>query len=215
MMHDKEQRAEILRRVEAGEMDVDEALLRLSESDDADVRKPATEVLEHLDSGVIDVDEAIRQLGGEVGAPHQVETYRPRRWRSWWLVPFSIGIVFTVAGTMLGLLGGWWWLAAGVFLVLGIPLMTIAAASSRSPWIHIRIHTRQDRWPRRIAISLPIPVRFSAWLLRMFRSRVTDFEDTAIDELILALDEGKWDKGPMVVEVDEGASGEKVEIYLG
>jgi len=112
-------------------------------------------------------------------------------------------------------LGGWWWLCAGSLLLMGIPLLTLAAATSRSPWVHVRVNTGQDSWPRRIAISLPLPIRFTAWILRAFGPHMNGLDQTAIDELLLALDEGVFSEGPIFVEVDESTTGEKVQVYLG
>ena len=180
-------------------------------------KKPG-EILNQLEDGVIDVDEAIRRLTGEEEATSRVKVespHVPRRWRAWWLIPFSIGLGLTAAGAGVATLGGWWWLGAGPMLFIGISLLTLAAATSRSPWVHVRVDTGNESWPRRIAISLPLPIRFTAWVLRIFGPRVKGLDQTALDELLLALNEGVFSEGPIFVEVDEDSSGEKVQVYLG
>lgn len=179
--------------------------------------KKTVDVLNQLDEGVIDVDEAIRQLSEEEQVS-QVEEERPeiaRRLNAWWLIPFSIGLGLTAAGAGIATLGGWWWLCAGPLLLLGIPLMTLAAATSRSPWVHVRLNTGQDKWPRRIAISLPLPIRFTARILQFLGPKYKGLDQTAIDELLLALNEGVLSDELIYVEVDEGETGEKVQVYLG
>ena len=166
-----------------------------------------------MEEGIIDVEEAVRRLTGEEEETAQPKA--PRRWRAWWLIPFSIGLVLTAAGAGVATLGGWWWLCAGSLLLLGIPLLTLAAATSRSPWVHMRVDTGQESWPRRIAISLPLPIHFTAWILWAFGPRMKGLDQTAIDELLLALDEGVVSEGPIFVEVDESTTGEKVQVYLG
>jgi len=180
-------------------------------------KKPA-EIINQLEEGIIDVEEAVRRLTGEeeeTARPKAEQPKAPRRWRAWWLIPFSIGLGLTAAGAWVATLGGWWWLCAGSLLLMGIPLLTLAAATSRSPWVHVRVDTGQDSWPRRIAISLPLPIRFTAWILRAFGPRMKGLDQTAIDELLLALDEGVFSEGPIFVEVDESTTGEKVQVYLG
>lgn len=176
------------------------------------------EILNQLEEGVIDVEEAVRRLVGEDEVTPRVKAEPPQvphRWRAWWLIPFSIGLGLTAAGAGVATLGGWWWLCAGWLLLIGITLLTLAAATSRSPWVHVRVDTGQESWPRRIAISLPLPIRFTAWVLRVFGPRVKGLDQTAIDELLLALDEGVFSEGPIFVEVNEDTAGEKVQVYLG
>jgi hypothetical protein len=178
----------------------------------------AEEILNQLEGGVIDVEEAVRRLTGEEEATPRVKAESPqvpRRWRAWWLIPFSIGLGLTAAGAGVATLGGWWWLCAGSLLLIGISILTLAAVTSRSPWVHVRVDTGQESWPRRIAISLPLPIRFTAWVLRVFGPWVNGLDQTAIDELLLALDEGVFSEGPIFVEVDEDTAGEKVQVYFG
>ena len=220
-MEEDEKRAEVLKKLEEGSIDVEEAIRRLSEGGEESSQERAlqpVDVLSQLEEGTIDVEQAIQRLSSEgERAPSAASETRhvPRRWRAWWLIPFSIGIGLTIAGVGVATVGGWWWLCAGPLLLLGIPLFTLAAATSSSPWVHVRVDTGQDRWPRRIAISLPIPIRLTAWILRSFGHRMGGFEETGIDELLIALDEGLLSDSPIFVEVYEGERGEKVEVYLG
>jgi hypothetical protein len=221
-MEGDEKRAEILKKLEEGSIDVEEAIRQLSGGEEAPSQEMALQaqpedVLDQLEKGAIDVEQAIQRLSDE-GEPQSLKSAvpkTPRRWRAWWLVPFSIGIGLTVAGAGVATIGGWYWLLAAPLLLVGIPLFTLAAATSSSPWVHVRVDTGQESWPRRIAISLPIPIRLTAWILRTFTPKINGFEETGIDELLIALDEGLLNDSPIFVEVYEGEGGEKVEVYLG
>ena len=222
-MEGDEKRTEILKKLEEGSIDVEEAIRQLSEDGEEPSQVKAleaepVEVLDQLEEGAIDVEQAIQRLSGEGERAQSVKSVvpkTPRRWREWWLIPFSIGIGLTVAGAGVASVGGWWWLLAGPLLMAGILLFTLAAATSNSPWVHVRVDTGQESWPRRIAISLPIPIRLTAWILRTFGRRMSGFEETGIDELLLALDEGLLSDSPIFIEVYQGEGGEKVEVYLG
>ena len=61
---------------------------------------------------------------------------------------------------------------------------------------------------------MPIPVRFVAWVLRIFKPHIPNMEKANLDEVILALDKISPDQ-PFYVKVDEDESGEKVEVYIG
>jgi hypothetical protein len=82
--------------------------------------------------------------------------------------------------------------------------------------LHVRVHQEPGEWPQTIAISLPIPIRFTAWLLRIAKPYIHNhgIERANLDELILALEKTSPDQ-PFYVKVDEGDSGEKVEVFIG
>src|SRR3990172_6782310 len=97
------------------------------------------EILNQLEKGDIGVDEAVRRLGGQTEAMGSPEGARARRllhW--WWLAPFFFGRGRTALGGWMATLGGAWWWGAAPALVIGIPLMTLAAASRGSPMVYIR-----------------------------------------------------------------------------
>ena len=88
-------------------------------------------------------------------------------------------------------------------------------ATSRSPWVHVRVHTGEDEWPRKIAISLPLPLRPVAWFLRVFGPSIKGFDATGLDEVLLALGDNFDEKTPLTIHVDETENGERVDIVIG
>ncbi len=149
------------------------------------------------------------------------------RWRRFWLIPFFLGAAVLVAGAWLMALGlrtpiSPFWLLCGLLPFWGGTLaLALAFASRKAPWIHVRVHTGQNEWPRNIAISLPAPLRLTAWVLRHFGGRIPQLAHTGLDEVLLALDEGRALYGrpggsplPLYIEVDEG-DGERVQVYFG
>lgn len=175
------------------------------------------EILDQLDAGQIDASEAARRLSedGVQNKPKAEVPDLPNRWRYWWTIPFSIGLAVGVTGWGLSQLGGWWWVCAGPLLVIGAIAMILSAATHRSPWVHIRIKTREEKWPRRIAISLPLPLGLTARILRWRGLSHGGLDETAVDDLILALEGNLSNEEPIYIEVGEGKSGEHIEVYLG
>ncbi len=143
-----------------------------------------------------------------------------KRWRSWWWVPLTIGIVITVASGGLMFLAyeksgfGFWFACLWFPLLLGVLVISLAAASRTTRWLHVRVRQEPGEWPGTIAISLPVPIHFTAWVLRTFRSFIPNMDKTNLDEVILGLEKTSPDQ-PFYVRVDEGDSGEKVEVYIG
>jgi hypothetical protein len=138
------------------------------------------------------------------------------------MLPLGAGIGITVVSALFMYWAysgaqsfNFWFFCASAPFALGVVLMALAAASRTAKWIHIRVHTGEQDWPQRIAISLPLPIGLTAWFLRTFGHRLPQLKDTAVDELILALGESASAETPLYVEVDEGDHGEKVQVYIG
>ena len=138
---------------------------------------------------------------------------------SLWLIPMVVGLALFVCGALAvfpfyAASGSWLWLVCGwpVFL---IGLLTIFAGwlARKSRWIHIRI-TNVDGSRRNIKLSFPLPLRLTAWALKV-ASRFSDkLKDTGVDEIVAALNEGLPSDQPLVVDVQDD-DGERVQVYIG
>jgi hypothetical protein len=143
-----------------------------------------------------------------------------KKWRRWWWIPLTVGISITVISGLLMFLAyqsrgfGFWFACLWFPLLFGVVIMSLAAASRTTRWLHVRIHQEPGEWPQTIAISLPLPIRFAAWVMRIIKPYIHNMEKTSLDEVILALEKTSPDQ-PFYVKVDEGESGEKVEVYIG
>jgi hypothetical protein len=143
------------------------------------------------------------------------------KWRRWWVYPLTGGVVLTILSTLLLMRGiraewaGFWLACTWLPLLLGTGLVAVAWFSRSARWLHVRVNTGQDEWPRRVAISFPLPIKTTAWFLRIFGNKIPALDGTGIDELILALGDSATPETPLYVEVDEGANGEQVQVYIG
>lgn len=146
---------------------------------------------------------------------------RIRRVKRWWIVPWGIGI----GGT---LLGGWWMVRAlqihGVSLLFfltwipflfGIGITALGWRSRTSPWLHLKIQQKPGSQPRRLMFSFPIPIHLLAWSLRTFGDWVPKIDATGVDEVLIALQESAHENMPLIIAVDEGEGGEKVQVIIG
>jgi hypothetical protein len=142
-------------------------------------------------------------------------------WKSRWVIPFWIGVGLTALG---GALLYWAWSASGVgvgfFLawipfLIGVGTMVLGWNSKTGPWIHIRIQEAPGEKPERIAISLPIPIRFFAWIIRTFGGFIRGVDATGINEVILALENSSPGDQPLSINITDGEDGEKVKVYIG
>ncbi len=195
------------------------------------------QILQMIEDGQVSAAEGLRLLdalgrGAETAeatdapaAARASDTAAPDvdldRWRRWWIVPMGIGIGILLVGTLLmygayqagGL--GFWFACATLPFMAGVVVMALAGFSQSARWLHVRVKTGQEEWPRNIAISFPLPIRLTAWFLRTFGSRIPKLRETGVDELIMALGEHTSADTPLYIKVDEGTDGEKVQVYIG
>lgn len=142
------------------------------------------------------------------------------KWKRWWWIPMWIGITVTVISGVLMFFAwqsggfGFWFACSWFPFLLGVGIMALAWGSRTARWLHVRVHQQPGEWPQKIAISLPLPLRLTAWFFRTFGRYIPNLEHTNIDEIIMALEHTSADT-PIYVEVDEGDDGERVEVFIG
>lgn len=173
------------------------------------------EILKSLEDGHIDVGEALRRLD----PPEEVEStqplQRPKLWRIWWAICFGSGIGLAVMAAGVATLGGWWWLAAGPAGLAAVLLVLLGVLSADAPWLQVQIDTGSESWPRVIKLGLPLPLRPAAWILRHWPGHKGALSATALDELILSLEDDLKGGEPLVIDVHEGPGGERVRLHIG
>jgi hypothetical protein len=143
------------------------------------------------------------------------------RIRRWWVVPLWIGVGITVVAGLLmywamqaqGI--GFWFACASVPFALGLLLMILAAQSRNARWLYLRVEQPGDEWPRTIQFGFPLPIRPTAWLLRLLKGRIPNMPDVAVDEMLLSLGRNATPENPFYINVNDEEDGEKVEIYIG
>jgi hypothetical protein len=196
-----EERRKILGMVEKGQITAEEAaslldLVSDAEPDDAD----NTQSEQLVSDGP--------ELGGLASAGR----------RHYWHYPLAIGtVIMLLGGTVIASaqpqsrVGPTTWLCGWIPLFLGMATVTVAAWARTARWVHLRVVDRDDR----VAISLPLPLGLTALVLRTTRPFIPQLRETAVDEAILALQEGLRDGQPITIEVEDEEAGEHVQIYIG
>lgn len=190
-MESEQNDKDILRQLETGEIDVEEAVRRLEE----DESPPPP-------------------IGQDPSDRSGFEP--PRHWQHWWLIPLMAGLVMLVGGYWLGTLGGGWWICAAPTLLIGLIVVTLAAISTSAPWVHVRVRGHEAGTGSNVRVSLPLPLGLTGFVLRRFGHLASDkLDKTMVDEILVALEGNLKGGDPIFIEVDDDESGEKVEVYLG
>jgi hypothetical protein len=172
-------------------------------------------LLDALEAAPVDTTPTLPEVIPAAPAPPPAGP--PRSWQLIWVYP-AIGGLVLLAG--MGILtaslvrGGQalGWLACTLPLMLLGTLVAVLAWWSRTArWLHLSVRGKENN----IRISLPLPLRLTAWILRFVRPWIPQLRDTAVDEVIFALAEVDISEGPLSVEVDDEEEGEEVRVYIG
>jgi hypothetical protein len=228
-MNDKNERIQILEMIENGTITASEgaSLLKALEADDVveDIHVTGKDEPESVVSEGDPFPQKNESTAEPLSGDLIADTFDPEieKWRRWWMIPLWIGVGITVIG---GLLMAWAYQATGFSFwfgcswlpfLLGIAVMAMAWSSRTARWLHLRVQQEPGEWPRTIAFSFPLPLRFAAWVMRTFGQFIPKVNETGVDfdQLIQVLENSTNSDTPFYVEVDEGENGEKVQIYIG
>jgi hypothetical protein len=198
------------------------------------------QILKMLEEGTITAEEAnkllavlepdVETVAGDViindtpayeTGEAQIESPDYGRFRRFWRIPFIIaagslllsglGLAFMYQSdervAALGFLCIW-----SIF-VLAFVATVLILLSRRAPWLHVRV---QEQDGKRIAISLPLPLRIAHWVLGIARPFVPEEQAMHLETaaaFVSAMQENP-DQDPIVIDVDDD-DGDKVAIYIG
>ena len=203
-----EERKKILQMVADGKINAEEAATLMRALDDS-----AEEQIQVIEAGP--------SFGSEKTDAPEFDQVRRRanRFSSAFL---SIGVIFTVlsAWAMFGIQKNnglnFWFFCMTMPLFLGILLTMLGAGSRTSRWLYVNVdRSHQTEFPRNITIAFPLPLGLVAWFLKNFGGSISGLKKTNVDEIIQAIALAKNISEPLIVNVDDGDDGEKVQVFIG
>ncbi|MHB8779147.1 MAG: SHOCT-like domain-containing protein [Anaerolineales bacterium] len=140
------------------------------------------------------------------------------------MIPLWVGIVFTVlsAWAMFSIQQNaglnFWFFCMSMPFVLGVLLIAMGAGSRSARWLYVNVDRSQASdgdGPKQITIAFPLPLGFAGWFLKNFGSRIGGLNNTNVDEVVQAIAMAKNITEPLIVNVDAGDGGEKVQVFIG
>ena len=132
-----------------------------------------------------------------------------------------IGVAFTVLGSywMFALVQnanyGFWFLCAWLPLLLGLLILALTAGGKSSRWLYVNVDQRKGEWPQNITLGFPIPMGIISWIIQNFGHFIRGMDKTNVDDILIALSMVDNLDEPLIVNVDEGDKGERVQVYIG
>lgn len=210
-----DEQKQILKMVEDGKITADEAM-ELIRALDAASAEDEIEVIE-TEAGSGAETEAADVSGESVTSEFEEVKARARRYA---MVPLGIGVVFTVlASYWLFVLVqssnyGFWFACAWFPLLLGVLLVALSAGGMNARWLYVNVEQEPGEWPQHITLGFPVPLGLLGWLLRNFGHYARDMDRQRVDDILTLLKTADA-HGPLIVNVDEGDHGERVQVYIG
>lgn len=206
-----EERKQILKMVEDGKISAEEAVT----------------LMKALDETVEGEEEAFQTEAGQGSnkneAPELEET-APVRWaRRLWQILLWIGVsltVFTAWGmyTIQQSAGyNFWFYCLTMWLMAGVAVIALAGWSRTARWLFVNVIRTRGDGPRHFTLGLPLPIGLAGWFLRNFGHHIEGLRHTNVDEVIEAVSmaASATSDAPLIVNVDEGEDGERVQVYIG
>ena len=110
---------------------------------------------------------------------------------------------------------GFWFFCALVPFLFGILLLALFTGGRTSRWVYVNVEQPQSEWPRFFTLGLPLPLGLASWFLRYFGNNIEGLDQAAVNEILEFLSKGFSSKEPVIVNVNEGHDGERVQVYIG
>jgi len=209
-----EERTQILKMVEDGKISAEEAMKLIKTLEDSSVEMEIIEAAPASSSGP-EADSASEK-------PKAPEFEKvARQARRLCQIPLWIGVGVTVLASywLYSLVQtsnyGFWFFCAWMPFLFGMLLLALFAGSWTLCWLYVKVQQTEDESPRNITLGLPLPLGLLSWFLRNFGHNIAGLRYTNVDEIIRLVSEGISSKEPLIVNVDEGNNGEKVQVYIG
>lgn len=196
----EEERLQILKMVETGRIQAEEAVQLLAAID--------------VGEGGAQVSTLAEVLPPESGADQERES----RWARFWIYPvMASGGMLILAALLLAWLyvsdaASGWLVCGWLPLLLALSIVVLALWTRRTTWMHLRI---SEEGRRKMAFSFPLPLGLAAWAVRIAQPFVPQLQETGVDDLILALRTSASRGEPISIDVRDDDSGERVEVYIG
>ncbi len=212
----QDEREQILKMVSDGKITAEEALKLMQALDESPVEE-AVEIV-----SVSTQEEGAKEEKAESRLQPDPEfTKKVNRFRRLWIIPLTVGILFTVLGAwwmytaMLSSGYGFWFLCAWFPFLLGVLIVTLGAISKTSRWIYVNVEQKPGESPHRIVFAFPIPSPLLRWGIRNFGHNIPpEHRDTADIAMKAIFEEDGAFNEPLFVDVHD-EDGEHVQVYIG
>jgi hypothetical protein len=229
-----DEQKQILKMVETGKISADEAMKLIKALETASDEDQLERIEPEAASGGPSTNErpeVVQGLRPSIDSPSGDFTRRvgasdpeferiKARARQFAGIPLAIGVLLTVlASYWLFVLVqnssyGFWFAFAWLPLLLGVLLIALSAGGMNARWLYVNVDQAPGERPQHITLGFPIPLGLVGWALRNFGQYVRGMDRQRVEDILTLLSMADA-HGPLIVNVDEGERGERVQVYIG
>ena len=221
-----QEREQVLKMIESGKISAEDGLklMRTLDQNPAEEEPPAIKQATVSGAGT-DPGKEKTGTSGQAGKSSFDTDPRIEKVKSavrrLWQIPLWIGIGITILSAwgmytlVMAANLNFWFYFLSIPLLLGVLLIVAAVGSRKARWLFVDVHQKPGDKPARIFLGFPLPLKLAAWFLRTFGRYIPDLGKTNVDEVIQVIETGFTGEAPLVVNVDEGEDGERVQVNLG
>jgi len=207
-MTSDESKLEILRKVEDGTLTPAEGSDLIGILDAASAVDSEPEFMQPpLETGKPETSEAAPKVSG--------------CWKAAWSMILLGGAVLTAFSAYWIYQGyqkaglGWGFWLSWIPFAIGVLIMVFGGILMESPWLHLRIKTREAGRLQKIVLSIPLPLRLVSWAVKNFGHYMpAEVKGKDVEEMLLEIDQVLKHGEPFQVEVDDKEDGDQVFIYI-
>ena len=210
-----DEQKQILKMVEDGKISADEAMKLIKALEVAS----AEDEIEVIETEATSGSGFVAGGSAEGSRAPEFEEVKARA-RRFAMVPLGIGVLFTILASywLYALVQnanyGFWFACAWFPFLLGILLVALSAGGMNARWLYVNVDQAPGQRPQHITLGFPIPLGLLRWLLRNFGHYVRGMDRQHVDDILrLLATTDAYD--PLIVNVDEGDHGERVQVYIG
>ena len=209
-MTSEESKLEILRKVEDGTLSVEEGsdLIGILEAAKAASSEP-------------EIIQPPNEPDEPQSKPQQESPGVSGCWKAAWSMILLGGAVMTAFSAYWVYQGyqnaglGWGFWLSWIPFTIGVFIMIFGWILLESPWLHVRIKTRDAGKLQKIVLSIPLPLKMVSWVFRTFGQYMPpEVREKGVDEMLVEIDRSLKRGEPFQVEVDDKEDGDQVFIYI-
>ncbi len=214
----RDERLEIMRKVEMGQFSIEEGSRLLAALESGELPPPLSETpTPPLKAEAVPPAEPVQGQPQVVESSEEEVQRRVAAWKRWWALPMVLGVFLAIVGAYwmysgyraAGLGWGFWlsWFPFG----LGLAIIALSWYSQYIPWLHVRVSNRSAG---DVSFSMPLPIGLATWGLQVYRQFVPDqARSQHLEEVEAFVETSLFSEDPVHIFVDD-KNGSRVEVVI-
>jgi hypothetical protein len=195
------------------------------------------EILRKVENGTLSIEEGsdliaiLEKTGKKQAEPEILDPIPPMEpiekheasgcWKAAWSMILVGGAILAALSAYWVYLGykshglSWGFWLSWIPMVIGVILMIFGWALMESPWMHVRVRSKNQYKPGTYIFSVPVPFNIARWVMERFGQYIP--EKVKKEEIMDVLDQAEAsikNGEPFKVQVDDDKDGSKVDIFI-